>query len=128
MTVSPYSYTGTTDKVLFTLEPFTVEPPNCVFTFTCSLSSGPIDICNVIDGSTSGIFNGATGNYEFQTTDMATYPAGTYELLITGTVGTKSDYFTLTVVLVDPCPTATITLKPTPISDYEYVLRNPAHP
>ena len=59
---------------------------------------------------------------------MATYPAGTYELFITGTVGIKSDSFTLTVVLVDPCPTATITLKPTPILDYEYVLRNPAHP
>ena len=59
---------------------------------------------------------------------MATYPAGTYELLITGTVGTKSDSFTLTVVLVDPCPTATITLSPTPISDFEYVLRDSAHP
>ena len=33
-----------------------------------------------------------------------------------------------TVVISDPCSTAIITLKPTPILDYEYVLRNTAHP
>ena len=124
MSVDSYYYTGATDKIQFTLSPFNVDPSSCALTYTCILSSGPINICNINDGTTSGIFSAVTGNYEFQSTDMANYPAQTYELLITGTVGTKSDSFTLTVVLVDPCPTATITLNTTPISDYNYVLRN----
>ena len=61
---------------------------------------------------------------------MATYPAGTYVLLITGTVGNKSDSYNLSIVLVDPCPTATLTkiTNPVPISDFDYVLRDSAHP
>ena len=59
-------------------------------------------------------------------TDMATYPAGIYELLIKGTVGTKFDFFVLTIELVDPCPTALITLLDSPIVDDTYVLRDPA--
>ena len=60
--------------------------------------------------------------------DMATYPAGIYELLIKGTVGTKFDSFVLTIELVDPCPTALITLLDSPIVDNTYVLRDPTQP
>ena len=67
-----------------------------------------------------------TGTYEFISTDMANYPAGTYELTITGTVGTQSDSFVLTIELVDPCPTAVITLLDSPIADDTYVLRDAA--
>ena len=57
---------------------------------------------------------------------MANYPAGVYELLITGLVGTKFDSFVLTITLTDPCPTAVITSLPSPIVDDEYYLRSPA--
>ena len=69
-----------------------------------------------------------TGTYEFISTDMANYPAGTYELTITGTVGTQSDSFVLTIELVDPCPTALITLLDSPIADDTYVLRDAVKP
>ena len=55
---------------------------------------------------------------------MASYPKGTYLLLITGTVGTQSDSFILTIELVDPCPTAAITLLTSPIVDKTYNLRD----
>ena len=121
-TVLPYLYTGATHA--FTIDPMVVTPPPCDVIYSCSLTSGPVDICSVNDGATQGVLDPVTGNYAFESTDMATYPAGTYLLLITGTVGTKSDSFTLTIELVDPCPTALITLLPSPISDDEYVLRH----
>ena len=68
MTVPPYFYTGATEKVFFALEPFETDPPNCDAMYSCSLALGPpvaLDICNVTDGSTEGIFDSLTGAYEF---------------------------------------------------------------
>ena len=57
---------------------------------------------------------------------MATYPAGTYTLRITGTVGNKFDSTDITVTLVDPCIDAVLTIvDPDPFDDQTYVLRAP---
>ena len=56
---------------------------------------------------------------------MANYPAGSYEIKITGTVGSQSDFITFVMELVDPCPTATISLNQSPITDDTYTLRDP---
>ena len=53
---------------------------------------------------------------------MANYPAGTYQFLLTGTVGDKTTTASFSMVLVDPCPTATLTLKMNPFSDSTYNL------
>ena len=58
---------------------------------------------------------------------MATYPAGTYTLKITGTVGNKFDSTEITVTFVDPCIDTVLTIAdPDPFEDQTYVLRAPA--
>ena len=59
---------------------------------------------------------------------MANYPAGTYEFVVTGNVGTLSDSITFTVNFVDPCLTAEITLLPSPLVDATYILRAEQQP
>ena len=88
------------------------------------MTSGPrLDLCSISDGSTIGAFT--AGDYTFESTDMANYPAGTYLFLIIGTVGDKTTTATFSMVLVDPCPTATLTLKMNPFSDSTYNLWDP---
>jgi len=107
MTLPPYSYTGVSSKVEFTLSPFTVDPPACAVTYSCEVVAGPrLDICTVNDGSTQATSDPSSGDYSFESTDMANYPPGTYEIKVTGTVGTQSDSITFVMELVDPCPTA----------------------
>ena len=48
---------------------------------------------------------------------MATYVAGVYTIQITSTIGSVSNFVTFDLTLVDPCPTATITLNPSPFVD-----------
>ena len=84
-----------------------------------------MDMCSVVDGETRAIFDPVFGNYEFYSIDMQSFPVGTYEFKITGTVGSKSDFITFKMILVDPCLTATMTLSQRPIEDAEYVLRDP---
>ena len=56
--------------------------------------------------------------------DMASYPAGTYSLKITGTVGNASAFTSVTVTLVDPCIDTVITIAdPDPFYDASHVLR-----
>ena len=87
--------------------------------------SGPrTDLCSIIDGSTQGVFDSITGNYEFYSIDMANYLPGSYTFSITGTVGTKSATATFVMTLVDPCPTTILTITdPDPFSDQTYILR-----
>lgn len=56
---------------------------------------------------------------------MGTYPAGTYGFRITGTTGDTSDFIEFDMVLVDPCPTAALSLKQSPFGPMTHVLRNP---
>jgi hypothetical protein len=65
-----------------------------------------------------------TGAYTFKSTDVANFKPGSYTFEITGTVGTKSDISTFTVSLVDPCPTASLTLQEGIFADMEYFLRD----
>ena len=85
-----YLYTAQAPKMQFTLIPFIVEPPVCTFQYSCTLTSGSrTDLCSIDDGSTQGIFDPNTGNYEFYSIDMANYEPGSYTFEITGTVGSK---------------------------------------
>lgn len=95
------------------MNPFTPNPPICKPEYSCEVISGPIplDLCAISDGTTSGVFSKITGNYEFYSTDLANYPAGSYTFDITGTLGTAgtpgaiTKKITFVLTLVDPCPT-----------------------
>ena len=107
-----YLYTAQNPKLHFTMTPFVVSPPICSFTYTCSVTAGSrLDLCAIADGSTHGVFDPITGNYQFYSIDMAKYPAGVYTFTIKGTVGSKSVTETFVMTLVDPCPTTTLTIK-----------------
>ena len=54
---------------------------------------------------------------------MQTYLAGSFDFQFTGTVGDKSLTFIRTIVFIDPCLTASVSLQTSPFSDYEYILR-----
>ena len=112
MIMADYIYTGDSPKAIFTMNPFVPDPPVCTVTYSCSMiaSSPRTDLCAIIDGSTIGAFNTLTGDYSFQSTDLANYPKGLYQFEITGTVGTKSDKIVVELNLSDPCSTAAITL------------------
>ena len=57
---------------------------------------------------------------------MVSFPTGTYVMKITGKSGAKTQSFTTNLVLVDPCPTVNLGLQPSPFSDANYVLVEPA--
>ena len=109
----------------FTLNPYVVDPPVCAFQYSCAVTSGDrTDLCSINDGSTHGVFDPITGNYEFYSIDMANYKPGSYTFEITGTVGTKSAKATFVMTLVDPCSTTVLTImQPDPFSDQIYSLR-----
>lgn len=67
------------------------------------------------------------GSYFFDSVDMASFPAGTYTMEITGTVGSWSETTLIDLVLVDPCPNVALNLQPNPFQDHIYVLRDPQH-
>ena len=76
------------------MNPFQVEPADvCTVNYSCENISRPpqvsLDLCSVINDA---IFDAETGNYEFESSNMATYIPGTYEFKITGTVGSTSTY------------------------------------
>jgi len=128
MTVAPYIYTANTPALGFSMNPFVVDPVICPVTYSCQVLAGAprLDICSIVDGATKGTFDSMTGDFAFESIDMANFPPGIYQLEITGTVGTKTDKIVVDIELKDPCPTAAISLLPSPISDDTYVLRDPA--
>ena len=111
MSITDYSYTDT-PLLEFTLTPFEVFPPSCPVTYSCDSGiTGPVNfLCDWSQNTNNGVFDPVTGNYQMMQTDMAHYPAGTYTLEITGTVGIKSVKVSVNFELVDPCSTAAITL------------------
>ena len=122
-----YYYSSTAyPKVQVTLTQYVVDPAAsvCPITYSCSVSGPRSDICSISDGATAANFDPVTGNYDFESIDMANYPAGAYTFTITGTVGAKSVTKTFVMTLVDPCPSTTLTIKqPDPFADKTYVLR-----
>ena len=122
-----YYYTLQSPKMKFTLKPYVVEPPVCVFVYSCAVTAGArTDLCSINDGTTQGVFDPITGNYEFYSIDMANYTPGSYTFTITGTVGTKSATATFVMKLVNPCPTTLLTVNnPAPFVTQTYILRDP---
>lgn len=53
---------------------------------------------------------------------MVTYVAGVYTLQIKSKVGTVTNVVTFDLTLVDPCPTATISLNTSPFADETDIL------
>ena len=84
------------------------------------------DLCSIIDGDTVGAFDITKGAFNFNSIDMANFPAGTYPMEITATSGARVNSLTVNLVLIDPCPTSTLTLSATPFADNTYVLRDPS--
>ena len=128
MSLPAYLYTGLSQQIDFTLLPFIVSPSACNFQYQCELRSGPktdVDLCTVSDGNTRGTFSESTGRFTFRSTDMATYPVGTYTFRITGIVGNKQDFIEFDMILVDPCLTVDITLLQSPLASDSYILRSP---
>ena len=61
----------------FTLNPYVVDPPICSFTYSCTVIAGSrLDLCSIADGTTHGVFDPISGNYEFYSIDMANYLPG----------------------------------------------------
>ena len=105
---------------------FVVDPDAsvCPITYSCAVIGPRNDICSILGVAN---FDPATGNYDFTTFDMATYPAGDYTFTITGTVGAKSVSETFVMTLVDPCPTTALTINnPASFVDGDYILRSSA--
>ena len=124
--IPDYLYTAS-PIIDFVLNPFEVFPPSCPVAYSCASGvTGPANFaCDWTQFANFGAFDPATGSYQMMQTDMAHYPAGTYTMEITGTVGIKSVSVPVTFNLVDPCPTAQITLAlPSQIVDATYVLRD----
>ena len=122
-----YDYTGQAPSVKFTLNAFVVEPPVCDFQYSCQVISGDrLDLCQISDGSTQGVFDPISGNYEFFTEDMVNFKPGEYTFEITGTVGSQSTSATFVMTLVDPCLTTKLSIiEPDPFEDLTYTLRDP---
>jgi len=116
-----YAYTGAAPFASFSLNPFTISPTFCVPTYSCLVIVGTPDICS-ITGSSAASFSTLTGKYQLSTTDIATYVPGVYTFKITASVGSKTNFITFDLKLVDPCPTATITLKSSPFVDESKIL------
>lgn len=107
-------------------------------TYSCQYQSGPysgsLDVCSFTDTngvySSSASFNTATGEYVFSTDDKDTFPPGTYELVITFTLGTVVESATFPFILADPCLGNSIQFTTThPFTSgnvYQYVLGDTA--
>lgn len=74
--------------------------------------TGGLDLCDFTDNngaySSSGSFNGLTGEWIFSTNDIDTFEPGSYEMIITFDLGTVSQPFTFTFQLISPCASNSI--------------------
>ena len=112
----PDDHRYTNDDVVFTLNPFTIEPERCQVIYECTevvrVDGTPSEI-----GCANFVFD---GTYDNQATDgkltfsadqddylTQKYPPGEYTVTITGTVDKSvdqlTDVVTFTLTLVDPC-------------------------
>lgn len=122
-----YKYTASAPQAEFTVVPFVVTPADCLTTYTCLTTGGPAsfaDLCAISAGSTVGNFNASTLVWSFSSTDVVGVPEGTYQITITATTGTNSDQtlsHDFTLLLTNPCPTATLSLSASsPFTDSVY--------
>ena len=108
---------------------FTVSPVECTITYACKENTGPrTDLCTVNQnaGLTASVMNTSTGDFEFYTTELDAFQPGTYIVTITATSGTLNVDTTFTLTLVDPCPSATLSINTLIFSGtFTYYLRDP---
>ena len=111
----------------FALRPFIADPAVCGFQYSCRIIAGArSDLCNIQNSMTSALFDPATGHYQFESRDLVGVQPGDYTFEITGTVGTKSDYITFVLTLVDPCPSIELQInEPDPFKNATYLLGEP---
>ena len=115
--LADYLYTG--EMLTFTINPFLADPDGCEdVVYTCEVISGSrTDLCDVNEGSTTGVFDAVAGTYQFSSTDKVNFEPDEYVIQITGIVRDKAATTTFSLNLVDLCPTATLTLKTSPFAD-----------
>ena len=87
-----YNYSGSAQ---FTVNTFTVSPPECSIIYSCSMLVGPdgYDLCNYSDELTTASFDTFTGDYSFTSTDFPTFKDQTITFETTVTSGNSNDYF-----------------------------------
>ena len=115
-----YLYTGANPGLIAELVPFTVEPSTCeqYIEYSCQVTQGSrLDLCSISDGDTAGVFDAATGRWQFTTVDVDNYLPGTYTIEVSGTVGQRTEVTTFEIVLEHPCPTTELTLQLSPFAD-----------
>lgn len=127
MALEPYMYTSE-PIVEFVIEPFIVDPPSCYVVYECLSIDAPLidgqSLCDFQRGDDYGQFIQTMGIYQMRFTDASVVPPGEYKLQFTGTVGTKSDSFELSLVFVDLCPNVQITvLEDGLFQDSDYLIR-----
>lgn len=89
-------------------------------------SSPRTDLCNIVEGSTVGVFDPISGNYSFKSTDNAGFPPGSYTFEITGTSGLETKMRNWVLTLKTPCSTPGVfTLKTNPFKNETYILQYP---
>ena len=74
-----YYYTGTAS---FELVPFTVKPPGCSITYTCTEST--YGLCDYSEGATRSTFVAQTGRFAFTSKDIEKFGTQTITFTITG--------------------------------------------
>ena len=70
----------------------------------------PLDLCDELNGDSEFVFDSNEAEYRFKTIDNVRYTPSTYQLTISGNVGTETVDVVLTLTLVDPCPSVIMTL------------------
>ena len=93
MVPAEYDYSN---SATFTVNPFTVSPPECGIVYTCSIVGGSNghDLCSYGDTLTSTSFNKDTGDYSFKSIDVPTFKSVTTVIFeITVTSGLSSETF-----------------------------------
>ena len=124
MSLSDNMYDG--EDIVFTYNPFTVDPDFCEATVTCvnvaNVASSSGLTCQDLDGQ-----DRATWNFDTQDYDDGLLP-GTYTFTYEVSTVDPDDAnaklkkeFTVDVTLTDPCNANTVTTKPTPVNQEIYV-------
>jgi len=113
-----------------------ISPDGCrsEVQFTCQFINNrnlnvanEVDLCSMVytrgSYSSTSSFNAQDGTFTISTLDQTSFPAGNYDFRITAFIGSKTATTTFTMIMTNPCSTATITAT-NPFEDkYVYELR-----
>jgi len=97
--------------------------------YSCQYTTGPylggLDLCGTTytngDFYTEITFDITTGTLVFNTDDYETFPPGTYNFVITITVGSTSVDTNIVIILQNTCQNQELTITQQPESHYYYV-------